>query len=382
MVLGTFVRNLTFNNMIYKNLITLAYAAPAAYLFYKLVKGGFFIKGNETIVLLLPPLLALLPPGDDAACFARLCFASTPLLFWIYLNTVNSHVEFRKFYHLYIVILVMLLVEYAIVHLKLGGNTIFIFYSSLYLVAMIIFNIWLAFARKGSKELNNMLSVRRLYDILLWVSTVMLLSAGAMVLITLSNCRGVPQVAMTLLLGCELGYVFHNSPQCFKKKVVQSVVDRKRAYVMGKSVKSGHILQDEGYGIVSEDVIDDARLISSLMELFEREKLYRNPDVKIGNVAIMLGTNKTYLSRALNTRVGKNFCQFVNFYRVREICQLYLEDMSRDIRKISESSGFSSPSNFSIVFKYSTGFSPCDWCKVVKSKIEANEQVSVDDFVV
>lgn len=381
-MLGTFVKNLTFNDMIFKNLITLAYAVPAAYLFYKLVKGGFFVKGNETIVLLLPPLLALFPPGDDAACFARLSFASTPLFFWIYLNIINSNVEFRRFYHLYLVIAVISMFEYAAIHLNFDDRTIFVVYSSLYLAALLLFNIWIILHKRGCKDLNNMLSVGRLYDIFVWVSTIMLLSIGGFMMIILSNCRGVPQLVITLLLGFELGYVFYSSPRCFKKQVVQSVAERKKAYLMGKSVKGGHLLQDEGYGIVSDDVIDDARLISSLIELFEREKLYRNADVKIGNVAIMLGTNKTYLSRALNTRVGKNFCQFVNFYRVREICQLYLEDMSRDIRKISESSGFSSPSNFSIVFKYSTGFSPCDWCKVVKSKVEANEQVSVDDFVV
>ena len=60
---------------------------------------------------------------------------------------------------------------------------------------------------------------------------------------------------------------------------------------------------------------------------------------------------------------------------------MFLKDPKQEIRYLSEYSGFSSQSNFSIVFKYNTGYTPGDWCRLVKSKLEKNEAVDVDDYL-
>ena len=117
------------------------------------------------------------------------------------------------------------------------------------------------------------------------------------------------------------------------------------------------------------------------MILFEKEKLYLNPDRKLLDVARRIGTIKTYLSRALNTRLSKNFCQFVNHYRIREACLMFLKDPGLDIRPLAEQCGFSSQSNFSIVFKYNTGLTPGDWARMIKAKLINNEKVDVDDYL-
>ncbi len=176
-----------------------------------------------------------------------------------------------------------------------------------------------------------------------------------------------------------LCYVCLFRPACWNYDELAEM--KKKAYLLGKNInKDGQFLEDDG-GIINEIIVDDARILYNIMKLFEEEKIYRNYEIKIGEVAKRIGTNKTYLSRVLNTRVSKNFCQFVNYYRIKEICTMFLKDPKQEIRYLSEYSGFSSQSNFSIVFKYNTGYTPGDWCRLVKSKLEKNEAVDVDDYL-
>ena len=190
------------------------------------------------------------------------------------------------------------------------------------------------------------------------------------------------EVAASVFLVLFILYICYDRPLCLDVKQVGAVaVTRKRGYQSGKGGVGSRLLEEEGGGVTNEGIIEDSRIIYSLMSLFEREHLYRNVDVKIGNVALMLGTNKTYLSRALNTRLSKNFCQFVNYYRVKEACAVFIENPYLEMKDIAEQCGFSSSSNFSIVFKYNTGFSPGDWCRMVKLKLENNETVSLDDYL-
>lgn len=205
--------------------------------------------------------------------------------------------------------------------------------------------------------------------------------SGATIIVMLYLDEGshVAYASMVLLGISPLGYLYLNKPACLMFNEKEHI--KKKAYILGRGIKDGQLLGEES-GLMNETLVEDVRIIYNLITLFENERLYRNVDVKIGDVARMIGTNKTYLSRALNTRVSKNFCQFVNHYRIREVCGMYIEDTESDMRDLSEQCGFSSQSNFTHVFKYNTGYTPHDWCRLVKLKMERNEPVHVDDFVV
>ena len=203
------------------------------------------------------------------------------------------------------------------------------------------------------------------------------MGAGVLLLLVDGN-EGVAYVTIAVAGVAPLFYILRNMPSCMNYK--EFVEMKKKAYVLGRGIKDGQLMGEE-HGLVNETLVEDVRIIYNLMTLFEREKLYRNVDVKIHDVARMIGTNKSYLSRALNIRVSKNFCQFVNYYRVKEICTIFVENPKSDMRVICEQCGFSSQSNFSIVFKYNTGHTPRDWCRMIKSKLEKNEPVQVDDYL-
>ncbi len=174
-----------------------------------------------------------------------------------------------------------------------------------------------------------------------------------------------------------LGLRYHK-PQCLLYN--EKLELKRKAYLLGRSIKGGNQLEDDG-GIINESVVEDARIIYAIITLFEKEKLYLKSDIKLVDVAKMVGTNKTYLSRALNTRLSKNFCQFVNHFRVRDACELYIKNPDQDMRPLAEQCGFSSQSTFSMVFKSTTGYTPGDWSRMVKLKLMNDEKVKVEDYL-
>ncbi len=101
-------------------------------------------------------------------------------------------------------------------------------------------------------------------------------------------------------------------------------------------------------------------LIRKLRELVEAEKLFLEPELSMSEVADRLHTNTTYLSRAVNDILKKNFPAYINELRIKE-AQRLLADHSfanRSIDGIALMSGFRSKSAFNTAFKKFTGMTP------------------------
>ncbi len=152
--------------------------------------------------------------------------------------------------------------------------------------------------------------------------------------------------------------------------------EMRRNYNLG--VKERYIPLVEELG--DEDYLDDYKIIQRLIRYFEKEKPYLNQELKLADVSKEIYTNKTYLSRALNQRMSKNFNQFVNYYRVKEACRLFLEDPMIKIGDMCTRSGFKSIASFSNAFNLNIRYTPAEWCKEVRKKLNNNEDVSVNDY--
>ncbi|MBR4771727.1 MAG: helix-turn-helix transcriptional regulator [Bacteroidales bacterium] len=118
-------------------------------------------------------------------------------------------------------------------------------------------------------------------------------------------------------------------------------------------------------------------IVDNLMEYFEKEKPYLRHNVKIGDIADQINTNKSYLSRIINSYFQKNFSQFINWYRVRESMDHYMRDNSIDIATMADKSGFKSLTTFNTSFTRYTGMTPGEWCKKYK-KDNNNEMDKAD----
>ncbi len=339
----------------------------------------FAMSGNEMILFLSFVPMALVVPGDICSLLMRISLHVILFgfcIFWHMLLPKGMRVIIGS---ALVVLVAMLLLELVIFLLQARVACREYLYMFMGYGLCVYMYLTFMLRRQEEKFLKSIFSIGRLCNAVLAGIFPALLGCAVLSFYRLfvSNIY-ISSGAVAMISAIPIMYMVRYKPSCMSYNELVQI--RKKAYILGRTVKDGQLLEDDG-GILNGSVVDDARILCSIMTLFEEEKLYRNYDIKIADVARRIGTNKTYLSRALNTRVSKNFCQFVNHYRIREICLLYLEDTGRDIKALSEQCGFSSQSNFSIVFKYNTGYTPGDWCRMVKTKLENNEQVQVDDYM-
>lgn len=87
----------------------------------------------------------------------------------------------------------------------------------------------------------------------------------------------------------------------------------------------------------------------SVRKLFDEEKVFLNPRLKLSDVARKVGTNRTYLSRFFNQENGYTFYDYVNQLRVKHAERL-LSNTNLPISLIADQSGFNSLSTFRRVF--------------------------------
>jgi AraC-like DNA-binding protein len=101
------------------------------------------------------------------------------------------------------------------------------------------------------------------------------------------------------------------------------------------------------------------KIKNQILEYFNKEKPYLNPDLSMSMLSEKLKIPKHQLTEVLNVDIGKNFFQFVNEYRVEEV-KKQLSDKKNlySIEAIGYESGFSSKSSFFTVFKKITGKTP------------------------
>ena len=106
-----------------------------------------------------------------------------------------------------------------------------------------------------------------------------------------------------------------------------------------------------------------------LVNLFETDRIYLNSDLTINDVVKIIYTNKLYISRAISQFTGRNFCQFVNYYRVIHSIKLFRDNPDLKVLELANRSGFNSSVTYSMAFRLYMSESPSDWCRKEKYKI-------------
>lgn len=125
-------------------------------------------------------------------------------------------------------------------------------------------------------------------------------------------------------------------------------------------------VQESAIAVNVDDEIDVTDDLQQRIEyLFEVERIFLNPHLKLSDVAAMTNSNRTYISRVFNNTHGKSFFEFVNEYRVRYAMQL-LKSSGDTIEVIAEKCGFNSRQAFQRVFSKITGSSPSQFRLVGK----------------
>lgn len=115
----------------------------------------------------------------------------------------------------------------------------------------------------------------------------------------------------------------------------------------------------------NENETDDKYQIlhDKVIQCFENDQLFQDPNLTMKHIADRLETNTTYLSKALNQIGNKRFTQLVNDYRVKYVLT-EIENNSHKrftIEHIYSQAGFSQQSTFNRIFKEYTGKTPTEY---------------------
>jgi AraC-like DNA-binding protein len=105
--------------------------------------------------------------------------------------------------------------------------------------------------------------------------------------------------------------------------------------------------------------VDEA--IARLEKAMRGERLFRSPDLRLGDVARRIGVNGSQLSELINLHVGLSFYEYINGFRVEQARHDLLEKPDRTVLEIAFECGFNSKSAFNAAFRKATGTSPSEY---------------------
>lgn len=112
---------------------------------------------------------------------------------------------------------------------------------------------------------------------------------------------------------------------------------------------------------VSKDSDPARELFGRAVEMMRSKRPFLLYEFTIHDMAQRLYTNKTYLSRTINTFSGRGFRSFVNFFRIQYSIQLFRGNMALKVHTLAELSGFHSQVTYTTAFKLEMGITPGEY---------------------
>ena len=112
----------------------------------------------------------------------------------------------------------------------------------------------------------------------------------------------------------------------------------------------------------------DRVLFAKVESMMREQKVYKMKSLTRDSLAEMLGTNRTYLSRAINNVSGKSFSDYLNSWRVVE-ATLIMSDTTVDVplKQLADDLGYSSISVFYRSFQKETGVTAGRYMKEIRA---------------
>ena len=110
-----------------------------------------------------------------------------------------------------------------------------------------------------------------------------------------------------------------------------------------------------------------AELMQRLEAMIREKELFRQQGLKITDLAAMAGTNRTYVSNAINQQLGLSFSEYINRLRIEEAKRLIREsDGKMVMAAVAEESGFAGEATFYRHFRQLEGKTPMEWWQSIE----------------
>jgi len=118
----------------------------------------------------------------------------------------------------------------------------------------------------------------------------------------------------------------------------------------------------EKSGLKQEDAV---WIVDTLQDLMLKENLHLNSELKLEDLAAKIQVPKHHITEALNSKLDKNFYQYVNEFRIDKAVELLGKDDEQSIIQIAYLSGFNSKTTFNTYFKKLKGKTPKEYRETV-----------------
>ncbi len=159
----------------------------------------------------------------------------------------------------------------------------------------------------------------------------------------------------------SIGYLSLRQPQILTQ--TKQVLETEKTFIQEEKIGSRKSYQKSGLTNAEAKI-----QLNKLIQIMKTEKLYLNSDLTLQNLAALISISTHNLSEIINTQLERNFYDFINGYRVKEV-QRRLENNDSDIYSIlaiALESGFNSKSSFNTTFKKHTNKTPSQYRKQIK----------------
>lgn len=129
--------------------------------------------------------------------------------------------------------------------------------------------------------------------------------------------------------------------------------------------------ETQGYMISGKTNPDELYrdIFARIVDHFERDMPFLSGNLVIEDLVKVVFANKLYISRAISRCAGRNFCQFVNYYRIRHSVEIFRQNPELKVAELACQCGFNSVGSFTMAFKLYMNENPSDWIRQERSRM-------------
>ena len=154
-----------------------------------------------------------------------------------------------------------------------------------------------------------------------------------------------------------------------------NLLQYKPTLLLGESSKLTNVIQNNAYEeaevieieAVQQKKKEDSFLLNEwkpkIETLLTKDKLYEDPELSLTQMAKLLRTNPSVISKVINQGFQMNFNDLINFYRVEAVKEKLNagEQKLQTLLGIAFDCGFNSKATFNRAFKKFANVTPKDW---------------------
>ncbi|MGN1225881.1 MAG: helix-turn-helix domain-containing protein, partial [Candidatus Cryptobacteroides sp.] len=119
---------------------------------------------------------------------------------------------------------------------------------------------------------------------------------------------------------------------------------------------------------LSEDTRKLKMLFYKIEQIMKEQKPYLDGDFCVEDLARMVCSSKSYVSKAINMIGRSNFRPYINSYRVKYAADLIRRDPRMKMSEVASMSGFNSLPTFNSSFKSQMSMRPKDYLLCIHSE--------------